>query len=229
MLFSGLTPSSRQRKFCEGFLFFPIKHLRKYGNFIFRQYGRHSRVKYLLDMTPSALDYNRVHAIAIDAYIREHAAPKALKVLQQVEVLHTVMKESAIWGSGFIQDVTDLTIHYYQEVTVYHGVVLRNLQEELQSATGNKKNEPVLWEPGYDHISKVHKLISEFVAQGKAMGHMLDNVIGKEYLLAGDNGGQLSVLQENIREMLLAQQQLNSLLKEWALAKNLHELQTYYN
>lgn len=227
-MFSGLTPTSRQRKFCEGFLFFPIKHLRKYGNFIFRQYDRHSGVKTLLDMKLRALDFNTGHAEDIDDYITHRAIPQAAQVLARMEDFYTKMQEAAAITAGTLQDFNDLFIHYYREVTVYHSVVLRNLKEELKPVLKPKKGD-VFTEMGYDHISKVYKLVKEFVLQSKTIVHLLEDVVEKEYSFPQGPQGQLIALQADIRQMYFIQKNLCQLLKRWETDKNLHGLQTYYN
>jgi len=228
IMFSGLTPTSRQRKFCEGFLFFPIKHLRKYGNFIFRQYDRHSGVKTLLDMKLNVMDYNMGHAQDIDDYIMHRAMPQAAQVLAKMEDFYTKMQEMAATTPGTFHDFSDLFIHYYREVTVYHSVVLRNLKEELKPVLKPKKGD-VFPEIGYDHISKVYKLVKEFVLQSKTIVHLLEEVVEKEYSLPLGPRGQLMELQTGIKEMYFIQKNLCQLLKRWETDKNLHGLQTYYN
>jgi hypothetical protein len=227
-MFSGLTPTSRQRKFCEGFLFFPIKHLRKYGNFIFRQYDRHSGVKTLLDMKLNVMDYNMGHAQDIDDYITHRAMPQAAHVLARMEDFYTKIQEMAATTPGTFHDFSDLFIHYYREVTVYHSVVLRNLKEELKPVLKPKKGD-VFPEIGYDHISKVYKLVKEFVLQSKTIVHLLEEVVEKEYSLPTGPRGQLMELQTGIKEMYFIQKNLCQLLKRWETDKNLHGLQTYYN
>ncbi|MBS0027009.1 hypothetical protein ACTJJ0_00275 [Chitinophaga sp. 22321] len=229
-MFSGLTPSSRQRKFCEGFLFFPIKHLRKHGNFIFRQYDRRSGVKALLDMKLNILDYNTGHAENIDRYISQRAMPQAGRVLANMEDFYTRIQAEATHVSGSLQDFNELFIHYYREVTVYHSVVLRNLKEELKPLLKPKKGEASLSEQGYDHIAKVYKLVKEFVLQSKTIVHLLDEVLVKEYNFPEiSHQRQLMELQSDIKEMYFVQKNLCQLLKRWETDKNQHGLQTYYN
>lgn len=227
-MFSGLTPTSRQRKFCEGFLFFPIKHLRKYGNHIFRQYNRQSGVKNLLDMKLKVLDYNTGHAEDVDDYITHRAIPQAAQVLARMEDFYTKMQEMASPTPGVLQDFNELFIHYYREVSVYHSVVLRNLKEELKPVLKPKKGD-VFIEQGHDHISKVYKLVKEFVLQSKSIVHLMEDVVEKEYAIPQGPAGQLAALQADIKQLYFIQKNLCQLLKRWESDKNLNGLQTYYN
>ncbi|TWF32355.1 hypothetical protein FHW36_11628 [Chitinophaga polysaccharea] len=229
-MFSGLTPTSRQRRFCEGFLFFPIKHLRKYGHFIFRQYGGHAGVKSLLDMKLGALDFNTRYAESIQQCITEEAAPKALRVLDKMEAAYARMQAAGAPVTGVYQDFNELFIHYYREVMVYHNVVLRNLKEELKPVLKPKITDGTTAVAGYDHIHKVAKLVKEFLIQSKTILTLLDDFVEKENNFpAAYSHKEIVLLVNDIRQLYFTQKDLVQLLKSWARDKDIHGLQTYYN
>lgn len=230
IMFSGFTPTSRQRKFCEGFLFFPIKHLRKHGNFIYRQYGRHTGVKALLDTKMNVLDYNTSYAREINRCITGSAGPRAAAVLEKMEDFYPVILAAASGAPGIFQDFNDLIIHYYREVTVYHGVVLRNLQEELQAVLKPKKGDQLPEEPDFAHFSKRRKLVNEFVLQSKTIVTLLEDFFENEdNFPAGYDPRRLLGLLEDIRQMCRTQEDLYHWLKKWETDKVRRGLQTYYN
>jgi hypothetical protein len=111
--------TSRQRKFCEGFLFFPIRQLKKYGNFIYRQYSKQSKIKNLLDMKLPGLDYHLSYSGILHDCIETQAMPLASSILLKMEGFYALIQQHPT-------DVSDLIIHYYQELTVCNNVVLRN-------------------------------------------------------------------------------------------------------
>jgi len=229
IMFSGLTPTSRQRKFCEGFLFFPIRHLRKYGNHIFRQYGRHAGVKTLLDMQLGMPGNNDRYAEEIQRCIADKAAPETAKVMLKLEEFYTQVQASAGSLPGLYLDFSDLIIHFYREVSIYHNVILRNMKQELQPAGRSKKREPE-GEPAQEHINKLYKVVKEFVLQSKTMLSVLEDVARKENYLPGEQYlRHIMELMSGIRQMNHHQQHLCQLLKKWGADKNLHMQQTYYN
>ncbi|SEW54252.1 hypothetical protein [Chitinophaga arvensicola] len=230
-MFSGLTPTSRQRKFCEGFLFFPIRHLRKYGNFIFRQYGRHAGVKTLLDMQLGIAGYDASHTDAIVRCITDTAAPQVASVMSKVEDFYTRIQAEAGSSPVLFGDFTNIVIHFYREVSIYHNVILRNLKQELQPAGKSNKNAATLSEAGQDHINKVQKVVKEFVLQCKTMVNALEEMAQRDHYSPMDESylQATMALMGDIRQMARHQQHLSQLLKKWVSDKNLHVLQTYYN
>lgn len=233
IMFSGLTPTSRQRKFCEGFLFFPIRHLRKYGNFIFRQYGRHTGVKTLLDMQLGIAGYDGSHEENIKRCITDHAAPQAAKIMGKVEDFYARVQAGATTSPDLFVDFSNVVIHFYREVSVYHNVILRNLKQELQPAGKSDKSDketPQLSETGQDHINKVYKVVREFVLQCKTMVAVLEEMAQRDNSFPDEAYFRHMVeLTEDIKRMARHQQHLSQLLKKWVSDKNLHVLQIYYN
>lgn len=228
-MFSGLTPTSRQRKFCEGFLFFPIRHLRKYGNYIFRQYGRHAGVKTLLDMQLGMPGNNNRYAEEIQRCIVEKAVPETARVLEKLEDFYTQVQSAAGTLPGLYLDFSDLLIHFYREVSIYHNVILRNMKQELQPSARSRKREPAA-ELGQEHINKLYKVVREFVLQSKSMTAALEDVAKRENYLPGEQYLRyLMELMSGIRQMNHHQQHLCQLLKRWSADQRLQMQQTYYN
>lgn len=229
IMFSGLTPGSRQRKFCEGFLFFPIRNLQKYGNFIYRQYGRKAGIKVLLEMKMGLLDYNTMYAEEIHRCITDKAMSQATKVLDRTEDFYARVTTATGNMPAIHHDFNELIIHFYREVSIYNNVVLHNLKEELKQVLKPGKGDSGQ-APGHEHISKVTRLVKEFMLQTKTILALIDDFVEENSIqAAGYPAVQLAALQTDIREMYMHQQKISSLLKRWKEEQDLHGLQTYYN
>lgn len=187
-------------------------------------------MKTLLDTEINVLDYNTRYAREVNRCITRSAEPQAALVLQRMEDFYPVMLAAASGVPGIFQDFNDLIIHYYGEITVYHGVVLHNLKEELRLVLKPKKGDQLLPEPDYTHFSKVYKLVKEYVLQSKTIVTLLEDFFENEdNFPAGYDQGRLLGLLGDIRQMYRTQEDVCQWLKRWETDKVRRGLQTYYN
>lgn len=212
--------TSRQKKFCEGFLFFPIRQLKKYGGFIYKQYSKQARIRPLLDMKIPSLDFHMSYATVLHSCIEDQAMPQAAKILSRMEGFYSLIQQNP-------NDVSDLIVHYYQELTVCNNVVLRNLKDELAPLLKQQKEDADYITQQYDHIMKVHRLLKECVSQTRNMVNILDDYLSQVPNAIGNE--QLGALLEEVKHLYSTQQRVCLLLRNWEEAKMLHTLQTYYN
>ncbi|WP_147323508.1 hypothetical protein [Chitinophaga silvatica] len=171
-------------------------------------------------MKMPALDYHVSYAASLSECIEEQAMPQAKKILTRMEGFYSLIQQNP-------SDVSDLIVHYYQELTVCNNVVLRNLNDELKLLLKQQKDDSSYLTHQYDHIMKVYKLLKECLAQTRNMANILDDYLSQVPNAYGNE--QLSQLLNDVKNLYSVQQKICLLLKEWEDAKKLHTLQTYYN
>ncbi|PSL47839.1 hypothetical protein CLV51_102699 [Chitinophaga niastensis] len=229
-MFTGIFSSSLQRKFCEGFLFFPIKRLRQYGHFIFKQYKPRSGVKAVLDHQTGKFDFHARYAFELSRLIADKAIPQASLVIGKMEALYEVIREGTHNSPDMYPDFNDVITGYYHAITTYNGVVLGNLQEEMKPALKKKVSERMFEDMGYDHHIKVQRLIKEFVGQSQAIVAFLQSCVDKDYgFPANYSSLELTDLITGIKQVITIQRNLIASLQAWGNADKLQGRQVYYN
>ncbi|CAL1519848.1 hypothetical protein [Chitinophaga sp. MM2321] len=229
-MFAGIFSSSLQRKFCEGFLFYPFKQLRRYGNAIYKQYNNKSGIKILLDVQRDIFDFSSYYAGEVARTIQKMAHPQVEKVMKQLESLYVVSREDKHHGLIILPEFNERIIHFYGELNTFQSVVLANLEVEVRMALNRNMDERVTVYFNADHHHNVQKLLKGLIKESnKTVKYiqicMLDDSIYTDICV----DGIMDKLIAAIKELTLTQEHLVGLLQHWKGQQLLNGRQIYYN
>ncbi|HVI44080.1 MAG TPA: hypothetical protein VM802_04405 [Chitinophaga sp.] len=219
-----------QRKFCEGFLFFPIRRLRQYGSFIFKQYSSKSGVKTVLNAQPEIFDFNGYYAAELARRIGNTAMPQASKLMQKLETLYAVSRDDMNNSPVLFVEFNEKIISYYRDLNIYQSVVLENLEAEVKPALKKKVEDRVIRQFSPDHHNSLRGLMKSFIKQSNSTASFLQKCINSNNNFSDICADKkMQELIAGIRELALTQQQLVALLQHWEGQQILNGRQVYYN
>ncbi|WP_212006192.1 hypothetical protein [Chitinophaga sp. HK235] len=229
-MFTGFFSSSLQRRFCEGFLFYPIRRLRQYGGFIFKQYKTKSGIKTLLDNQRQLFDFNGYYAAELARQIKDRAVPHAERLSRKLEALYVASRQEMKQHAVIFMEFNDVIISYYRELSTYRSVVLESLEKELKPALKIKADETVLQAFRPDYHGNVREVMKAFVKESNTTARFLQKCVDNDNNIndiCADR--KMQDLINCIKEMSLIQRGMVTLLQHWEDQQRLNGLQMYYN
>lgn len=229
-MFTGFFSSSLQRRFCEGFLFYPIRRLRQYGGYIFKQYKSKSGIKTLLDHQRQIFDFNGYYASELARQLKETALPHAAKLSRKLEALYVASRQEMQYNTVGLGEFNEMIITYYRELSTYQTVVLESLEKEMKPAVRIKADDAALQSFRPDYHGNVRDVMKAFIRESNRTAKYLQKCIDSDsniYDICADR--KMQDLINSIKEMALIQRGMVDLLQHWEDQQRLNGLQVYYN
>ncbi|NML41859.1 hypothetical protein HHL17_32040 [Chitinophaga sp. G-6-1-13] len=227
-MFTGFFSSSLQRRFCEGFLFYPIRRLRQYGGYIFKQYKSKSGIKTLLENQRQIFDFNGFYAAELARQLKDTALPHAARLSRKLEALYVASRQEHN-AVGFME-FNEVIISYYRELSTYQAVVLESLEKEMKPAVRIKADDTALQSFRPDYHGNVRDVMKAFIRESNRTARYLQKCIDGDsniYDICADR--KMQDLVNSIKEMSLIQRGMVTLLQHWEDQQRLNGLQVYYN
>lgn len=229
-MFTGFFSSSLQRRFCEGFLFYPIRRLRQYGGYIFKQYKSKSGIKTLLENQRQIFDYNGYYAAELARQLKDTALPQAAKLSRKLEALYVASRQEMQHNAVGFMEFNEVIISYYRELSTYQAVVLESLEKEMKPAIRIKADDAALQSFRPDYHGNVRDVMKAFIRESNRTARYLQKCIDGDnniYDICADR--KMQDLVNSIKEMALIQRGMVTLLQHWEDQQRLNGLQVYYN
>ncbi|MGN7821593.1 hypothetical protein ACTJJB_15775 [Chitinophaga sp. 22536] len=227
-MFTGFFSSSLQRRFCEGFLFYPIRRLRQCGGYIFKQYKSRSGIKTLLENHRQLFDFNGFYAAELARQLKDTALPHAVKLSRKLEALYVASRQEHN-ATGFME-FNEVIISYYRELSTYQAVVLQSLEKEMKPAVRIKADDTSFQSFRPDYHGNVRDVMKAFIRESNRTARYLQKCIDGDsniYDICADK--KMQDLVNSIKEMSLIQRGMVTLLQHWEDQQRLNGLQVYYN
>ncbi|NIG57443.1 hypothetical protein [Chitinophaga sp. Cy-1792] len=228
-MYTDYTLNSIQQRFCEGFLLFPFKQLKKSGHYIYKQYRSNSGIKQVLDERTTAFDFHCFFAKQLSDKITKTAIPNGIALMRQVEHLFEGAGKDEQVVAAIYTEFTEMLTTYYSELSNYQSVVLLRQQSALKPML---KRSPDCSHAHEVYNSEWSRMIKQFIANGNEVVKFL-----RENLEAyGYQRLPVNCTREDVEEVIVSiqsyntiQYQLISLLQQWHQRQQQHNRQVYLN
>ncbi|WP_143307087.1 hypothetical protein [Chitinophaga vietnamensis] len=212
-----------QKKFCEGFLFFPFKRLKKSGAFIYKQYAQRSGIRTILNLRRDTYDFHCHYATVLHDKIATQALPQSMAVLKQLEGLYETADREILSGAELYTEFNDVMTNYYKELNNFQSIVMLRLQHELRPLVRRVPDDHYMVSGRHNELQRLIKL---FISQGNMVISFLQHCI--------DSGAASQ--QPQLEEIITAIQRMNGVhdemvaqLQQWELIQAQHTRQVYFN
>lgn len=229
-MFTGFFSSSLQRRFCEGFLFYPIRRLHQYGGYIYKQYKTKSGIKSLLEHQREIFDFNGYYAAELVREIKNAALPQATKVTNKLEALYVASREEIQHNAVGFEEFNEVIISYYRELSTYQSVVLESLEKELKPALKIKADDPAIQAFRLDYHGNVRDVMKGFIKQSNRTAVFLQKRIDDDNNICDIRADRkMQDLINSIKEMTMIQRRMVTIFQHWESQQALNGRQIYYN
>ncbi len=222
--------NSIQQRFCEGFLYFPFKQLKKSGNHIYKQYKSQSGIRQVLDEQKVTIDFHIFFAQQLREKIARVAVPNGISLMRQVEDLFEGNGRNEQTTAAVFTTFTEILTTYYSELSNYQSVVLLRQQESLKPMT---KRNPDCSNAADVFSTEWPRMIKQFINNGNAVVKFLQENLetnnSYHHLPADCTQQEVEDVIVGIQAFNAIQYQLISLLKQWHQRQQQHNRQVYLN
>ncbi|WP_291912301.1 hypothetical protein [Chitinophaga sp. CB10] len=229
-MYTEFSLNSIQQRFCEGFLFFPFKQLKKSGNYIYKQYKPNSGIRQVLEQRKVAFDFHVFFAQQLLEKINKVAIPNGIALMRQVERLFESNNRSEQTTAAVFTTFTDMLSTYYNELSNYQSVVLLRQQEAAKPMV---KRTPDCSHAGNVYSNEWSHLIKQFILNGNAVIEFLQENLDTENSY---NHLPSDCTRQDVEEVIVAirafntiQYQLIAVLQQWSQRQQQHNRQVYLN
>ncbi len=214
--------SDLQRRFCEGFTFYPFKALEQHSCFIYKNYTREAHMPHVLDQYIREYEFNDVQAQKLLRKLQQKDIPVTGELLfklqlssRQLEERFRPMKRQ----SAIHRQLLETMDTYHRLLAVYQHNVQERIAVQLAVVPDEEEDDPcnivsVL------HIQQVQEVVREFLQSTEVMAvYLRDCVAGK-----GRFAKLILTVEEleNLQELVSLTAQVRSLqdrnfcmLEEW--------------
>lgn len=154
-----------QKRFCEGFDFFPFKSLEQHGGFIYKSYVTDDDTRELLDRYTYQYDNSGVHASVLLLKLQQNDIPVAGELLFQLQTagyrfeerFYSIKRRPAIY-----KRLLGTMETYHRILAVYQHDVQQHIAAQLSAAP--QEEQPVSYEEiGTDNIMQLKLAVQEFL------------------------------------------------------------------
>ena len=216
-----------QKRFCEGFAFFPFKALEQYGNFIYKNYSRQDSTRKVLDWCSGEVDFSEQYAQKLLQKLKLKDIPAADVLLDTLQSASTWLKERFDQSRKhpLRKKLPEGMENYHRLVSLYQQQVQLNIATQLAAIPQLPSNGRYNVNAG--DIHQVEAVMQEFIQGTDSLCAFLKDCIGKkkrtapEGLAAGDITYLLSVIKV-IASFRYLQERNIYLLEAWKMQLALH-------
>jgi hypothetical protein len=154
-----------QKRFCEGFDFFPFKALEQHGGFIYKNYVTDGDTRELLDRYTYQYDNSSVHARVLLMKLQQNDIPVAGELLFKLQTagyrfeerFHAVKRQPAIF-----KQLLETMETYHRILAVYQHDVQQHIAAQLAAAP--EEDQLVTYEAiSADNIMQLKLVVQEFL------------------------------------------------------------------
>jgi|GEM_PF-828095 len=154
-----------QKRFCEGFDFFPFKSLEQHGGFIYKSYVTDSDTRELLDRYTYQYDNSGVHARVLLMKLQQNDIPVAGELLFKLQTagyrfeerFNAVKRQPAIF-----KQLLETMETYHRILAVYQHDVQQHIAAQLAAAP--EEDQLVTYEAiSADNIMQLKLVVQEFL------------------------------------------------------------------
>lgn len=165
-----------QKRFCEGFDFFPFKALEQHGGFIYKSYVSADDTPELLDRYIYQSDTNSVHARVLLMKLQQNDIPVAGELLFKLqsagyrfeERFHSLKRRPAVY-----KQLLETMETYHRILAVYQHDVQQHIASQLASAP--EEEQLVTYEGiSADNIMQLKQVVQEFLRSTDIIYTFLD-------------------------------------------------------
>jgi hypothetical protein len=154
-----------QKRFCEGFDFFPFKSLEQHGGFIYKSYVTDDDTRELLDRYTYQYDNSGVHASVLLLKLQQNDIPVAGELLFQLQTagyrfeerFYSIKRRPAIY-----KQLLETMETYHRVLAVYQHDVQQHIAAQLSAAP--EEEQLMTYEGiGTDNIMQLKLAVQEFL------------------------------------------------------------------
>lgn len=176
-MYPSFTYTELQKRFCEGFDFFPFSALEQYGNFIYKSYAAAENTPVLLDRYSDLYDNSGVHARVLLQKLQTQDIPVAGELLfklqtigyQMEERFNTVRRKPAIY-----KQLLETMETYHRILAVYQHQVQQHIAAQL-SAIPEEEQHVSYEEISADNLGQLKLVVQEFLRSTDIIYVFLDS------------------------------------------------------
>jgi len=154
-----------QKRFCEGFDFFPFKALEQHGGFIYKSYVTDGDTRELLDRYTYQYDNSGVHARVLLMKLQQNDIPVAGELLFKLQTtgyrfeerFHAVKRQPVVF-----KQLLETMETYHRILAVYQHDVQQHIATQLAAAP--EEDQLVTYEAiSADNIMQLKLVVQEFL------------------------------------------------------------------
>lgn len=221
-MYPSFSYAELQKRFCEGFAFFPFNALEQYDDFIYKRYTCSDNAHRLLELQREEYNFGREYAKFLLQKLQQQAIPIAAQLLHQLEKVSlelmpdgsTIKKQPAMY-----HELADTISTYQRILSVYQHNVQENIASQL-SLIPDFPDAGAYIEIGADNIRQIQIVVMEFMQSTDIICKFLTSCINRkcgfdQLLFRKETWAQLKALVTSTCEFRDLQQETILLLEPW--------------
>ncbi|KAA2240291.1 hypothetical protein F0L74_29440 [Chitinophaga agrisoli] len=211
-----------QRRFCEGFTFYPFKALEQYSGFIYKNYTREDHMPNVLDHYSREYEFNDVQAQKLLRKLQQKDIPVTGELLFKLQLSSRQLEErfrSLKRSSAIHRQLLETMDTYHRLLAVYQHNVQERIAVQLSVVPDENEDDPcnivsVL------HIQQVQDVVREFLQSTEVMAiYLKECVAGKrrfaKLILTVEETDNLQELVSLTAQVRSLQDRNFCMLEEW--------------
>lgn len=221
-MYPSFSYTELQKRFCEGFAFFPFNALEQYDDFIYKRYTCSDNAHRLLEVQREEYNFGRQYAKFLLQKLQQQDIPIAAQLLLQLEEVCLKLMESSEGNSkrpAIYHELADTISTYQRILSVYQ----HNVQEHIATQLSSMPDFPdagTYVEIGADNIRQIEIVIMEFMQSTDIICTFLSSCINRrcgfdKLLFRKETWEQLKMLVSSTYELKEQQQETIVLLELW--------------
>jgi hypothetical protein len=211
-----------QKRFCEGFDFFPFKSLEQYGNFIYKSYTADGDTRELLDRYIYQYDNSSVHAKVLLMKLQQNDIPVAGELLFKMqsagyrfeERFYSIKRRPAIY-----KQLLETMETYHRILAVYQHEVQQHIAAQL-AATPEEEQQAAYEGISIENILQLKLVAQEFLRSTDIIYTFLEGCHQQlpDYRKLVLSAGEQKTIREILQTIVLfrdLQKETIDILKQW--------------
>ncbi|GAA0550294.1 hypothetical protein [Chitinophaga japonensis] len=173
--------SELQKKFCEGFVFYPFKELEQYGSFIYKNYAPSDGTPRILDLHSRSFDPGSLHAQVLLLKLQQRDIPIAAELLYKLQSTGYGLEKrfNALKRCPVVNmQLLDTMETYHRILAVYQHHVQQHIAAELAAMPGTRDNKSYE-DVSTDNIRQIQAIAEEFLRSTDIICSFLEGCLDK--------------------------------------------------
>lgn len=185
-MFPSFTYPELQKKFCEGFIFYPFEALEQHGGYIYKRYAQKDNTQQVLDRYREEYDFNNLHAQQLIEKLQQKDIPVGGELLYHLQRtgcrlegrFYSIKKRPPVY-----RQLLDVLENYHKALAVFQHKIQQPLVIQLGSMAGLLQTEGS--EGGFrgvteDNLVELQATVHEFLTSSDTIIGFLTGCIEKE-------------------------------------------------